>query len=81
MTQEQIDRYKNAARRGTLPDELNPLFILSTIHTELLIEILSGKVDCAHLAAMELNNRGLNCKGEWVGFKAWYNEAEQTVHD
>jgi len=52
-----------------IADELNPIFILQGINKDLLLEIAHGNIDVLQLAITELANRGLNLKGEWVGFK------------
>jgi hypothetical protein len=51
-------------------DDLNPNFILSTTATELLCDIVNGKIDPIALAKKELDNRGLDNNGKWVGFKS-----------
>ena len=47
-----------------LPDEQNPAFIFSSTKSELLSEILNGKIDIIDIAKKEMQNRGLdiNCK-------------------
>ena len=49
-------------------DELNQDFILSSTFTELLLKIVKGEIDTKELAKRELENRGLNINGKWVGF-------------
>lgn len=51
-----------------LTDDLNPRFIYTMTHTELLVQIVSGKIDPRELARKELGNRGLDESGNWVGF-------------
>lgn len=53
-----------------LSDELNPQFLFQTIHTSLLVDILSGKINPVEGARRELQNRGLDERGKWVGFNA-----------
>jgi hypothetical protein len=50
-------------------DELNPAFILSLTATELLSKIAKGEINLQELAKRELENRGQNIDGVWVGFK------------
>lgn len=57
-----------AAMNGTLPDELNPLFIFGMTHNELLMAIATGKIDAVQLAKEQLAGRGIGKGGEWVGF-------------
>ena len=49
-------------------DELNQDFILSSTFTELLLKIVKGEIDTKELAKRELENRGLDINGKWVGF-------------
>jgi hypothetical protein len=49
-------------------DELNPRFIFSLTHTDLLVKAINGKIDLTQLAMIELANRGLDKNGQWVGF-------------
>ena len=70
MTDSTYTHYQNAAIAGTISDDLNPIFIFTGIATELLTKILSGEIDITGIAARELQNRGLDHQGEWVGFKA-----------
>lgn len=75
MTNKTYQNYQDKATNGTLSDERNPIFILSSTHSDLLADVVSGKIDLVALAKRELANRGLNKNGEWVGFK----NAFQTV--
>lgn len=56
------------AIEGTLPDDLNPLFIFSFTDNQLLCDIANGKIDCVSLAKRTLKDRGYNEKNEFVGF-------------
>lgn len=69
MTKEQIAHYRKAADEGSIPDDLNPLFLLHGVHTDLLLSIIHRNFDVVRLAKMELADRGLDLKGEWVGFR------------
>lgn len=51
-----------------LPDELNPKFIFSLTHTDLLVKVIRGEIDLLALVRSELANRGLDRDGKWVGF-------------
>ncbi len=69
MTQEQINYYKAAASLGLIPDEENPIFIFNSAHKDLLLDIVSGKIDAVQMARMELYSRGLDEKtGAWIGW-------------
>ena len=57
------------AIEGTLPDDLNPLFIFTRTNNKLLGDIVKGKIDLMSFAKHELENRGYNEKNEFVGFK------------
>ncbi|HOJ19591.1 MAG TPA: hypothetical protein PLT92_13600 [Ignavibacteriaceae bacterium] len=52
-----------------LPDDLNPRYLFSTIHKDLLIQVLNNKIDLQYLVKKELANRGLNAEGLWIGFE------------
>ena len=51
-----------------MTDEQNPNLIFNLTDTELLIKIANGEIDAKELAKAQLANRGLNEKGEWVGY-------------
>jgi len=68
MTKEQIAHYRKAAEDGTIPDDQNPLFLLQGVHIDLLLNIINRDFNVVRLAVHELADRGLNLKGEWVGF-------------
>lgn len=51
-----------------IPDELNKDLIFHTTHTDLLVKALSGDINIMECLKEELSARGLNKKGEWVGF-------------
>lgn len=59
-----IDKYLNE-----ISDKENPEFIFQTTHTKLLVQIVNGKLNPKKAAMKELDNRGLDKKGKWVGFK------------
>lgn len=70
MTKEQkksaMQNLKNSGRLTA--DDFKPDFIFQGTTTELLVKIISGQIDAKELAWDELRARGLNEKGEWIGF-------------
>ncbi len=68
MTPEQIKKYTQASEDGTIPDQENPLFLFQTTSAKLLVMGLNKEFSFTSLAKKELADRGLNLKGEWVGF-------------
>jgi hypothetical protein len=69
MTPEQINRYKQAAKDGSLPGDENPLFLFATTSTNLLVKLLGKEFNLATLVRMQLRERGVNDKGQWIGFE------------
>lgn len=70
MTPEQIKQYRQAAQDGSLPDEENPLLLFSRTSTNLLAKLLTKEFNIQALVRMQLRERGVNDKGQWVGFKS-----------
>lgn len=70
MTQEQITKYQQAAKDGSLPEEENPLNLFATTSTNLLAKLLTKEFNILVLVRMELHKRGVNDKGQWIGFQA-----------
>ena len=68
MTRKEYKNWNNKAESGTVADELNPAFILSSVSSELLSQVIKGKIDLQELAKREMENRGLDVNGKWVGF-------------
>ena len=68
MTRTQFKQHSTKADSGEIKDEMNPIFILTGINTDLLTKVLTGEIDLKELAKRELENRGLNAAGQWVGF-------------
>ena len=68
MTRKELKNWNAKAEAGTVKDDLNPAFILSLTATELLSKIAKGEIDLQELAKRELENRGQNIDGIWVGF-------------
>ena len=52
-----------------MTNEQNPQYIFRLVDTKLLAAICDLTYDGVEMARKELANRGLNEKGEWVGFK------------
>jgi hypothetical protein len=70
MKKTTFDKMYEQSMNGSLSDDLNPLFLFSTVNNELLCDIVNGKIDVVSLAKHELEKRGYNEKNEWVGFKS-----------
>jgi len=70
MTQELLNYYRSAASLGLIPDEENPIFLFNQTHTDLLIDIINGKIDLAQLVLLEIRNRGVDPKtGKFIGWR------------
>ena len=69
MTPEQIEKYRKAAEEGTLPDDMNPLYLFSTTRSDLLIKFLNREFSFTAVAKQTLRERGLSTSGKWIGFK------------
>lgn len=63
-----MKEWNKAAEVGTVSDQLNPAFIMSDIHPDLLVKIANGELNCVEIAKRHLENRGLDISGNWVGF-------------
>ena len=50
-------------------DDLNPRYLFQGIATDLLVAIVNNQIDPVELANKELENRGLDTTGNWIGFK------------
>ncbi len=69
MDRKEFAELNDAAVKGTISDEMNPIFIFeSSLPTELLSMIAKGQIDVVELAKRQLENRGLNLNGKFVGF-------------
>lgn len=55
-----------------LPDDENPLYLYATVDSKLLCQIAKGEINPTELAKKELENRGLDFNGKWVGFRKSY---------
>ncbi len=70
MTTEELNYLKAAASLGLIPDEENVLFLFHSTDKQILLDIVSGKIDAVEFARMELQNRGLDeTTGAWIGWK------------
>lgn len=69
MTRKEMKDWNAKADAGIVKDELNPAFILRLTATELLYKIAKCEINLQELAKRELENRGQNIDGVWVGFK------------
>lgn len=65
-----IEELNIAAMTGSIPDDENPLFTFSSISNKLLVDFANGKYDIDFFLRKTLADRGLNIKGQWIGFKA-----------
>jgi len=68
MTRIEYKEFISKAEFGVIADELNPAFVFTLTFTELLKDIASGKINAQELAKRELETRGLDIDGNWVGF-------------
>jgi len=68
ITEEQIKEWNEAAIKGTMNDNENPIFAFSMTDTSLLVKFLNGELDAPTLMKYELKNRGLDVNGKYVGF-------------
>lgn len=57
MTTQEYKEFEDKAINGTMPDALNPIFILNLTATDLLKQIASGEIDLKALAEIELSKR------------------------
>ena len=58
------------AALGLCPDEENPIFIFNSTNKDLLMDIISGKIDAIELAKKQMQDRGLDIKtGRWIGWR------------
>jgi hypothetical protein len=69
MKRDEVKLWNTKAVFGLIPDDLNPIFIFSLTANELLSKIAKGEINSQELAKRELENRGMNIDGQWVGFK------------
>ena len=65
---------KTKTGRNTMKQEIQDE--LQTFDTNTLVEIAYGKIDMRQIAKVLLADRGVDKKGQWVGF-----ESAKTVHN
>jgi len=70
MTEEQIKQYTQALKDGSLPEEENPLNLFAHTSTNLLAKALAKEFNLVTLIRMEMKKRGVNDKGQWIGFQS-----------
>lgn len=69
MTKAEINTWRAKAALGIVDDCLNPLFLYSQCHRDILLDIVNGKIDPVEMARHEMRARGLDLKtGRWVGW-------------
>lgn len=49
-------------------DDLNPRFVFSLTHKDVLLSALRGEISLEALVKIELSSRGLDTNGKFVGF-------------
>ncbi|SFA56454.1 hypothetical protein SAMN04488511_1167 [Pedobacter suwonensis] len=69
MTPELIQKYRQAAKDGSLPEDENPLLLFAQTGTNLLVRLLDKDVNLVTLIRLTLLERGVNEKGKWIGFE------------
>lgn len=57
-----------AKKNETIPDDLNPAYLLSQFPNDILADILSGNIDVKLLVRDQLASRGMDKEGKWIGF-------------
>ena len=77
MSTKDYNDYKAAAALGLIPDEENPLFLFNSTSKDLLLEILSGRLDAVQMARIELRNRGLDTENGY--FIGWTTKSKEDV--
>lgn len=58
FTEDDWQKYNEAAKKGTIKDDDNPIFVFSTIPTKMLKMLASGKYNVEDLIKLELSKRG-----------------------
>ena len=56
------------ATDGIIPDEFNEQYMFGCTSTDLLVQIANGQIDAKKLAEEQLQIRGLDNNGKWIGF-------------
>jgi hypothetical protein len=71
MKTRELNYYKAVASLGLIPDEENPIFLFSMTSKDILLDIISGKIDAVRMARIEMENRGLDINtGKWFGWNS-----------
>lgn len=79
MTHQEYNQYQRAASLGLMPNELNRAFLLSMTNRDILIDIISGKLDAVQIARIDTMNKGLDEKtGRWIG---WNSKSTSDVFE
>lgn len=68
ITKEQIKGWNQAAIKGTMPDDENPVFAFSMTSKKLLVKFITGELDAIALMKYQLRCMGFNEQGVYVGF-------------
>ena len=68
MTREEFKKFNQAAEKGMIADDFNPAFIFSYTSTDLLRAIILGEINPVEIAKREMESRGRDVDGHWVGF-------------
>lgn len=54
---------------ASLKDYIDPdKNVISLFDTDILVQVVNGKIDLNKVALLEMKNRGLDKSGNWVGF-------------
>lgn len=69
MDRKTFDSYILKSLDGLMPDCVNPAFTLNRLPADFLVAVVAGELDLNELAKRELESRGLDAKGAWVGFE------------
>jgi hypothetical protein len=71
MTTKELNEYRAIAALGILEDQMNPIFLFNSTHKDILVDIISGKIDAVEMARIEIQNRGLDLNiGKWIGWNS-----------
>jgi len=56
-------------KTSTQKDYIDPdKNMISLFDTDILVEVVNGRIDLNKVALLELQNRGLDKNGKWIGF-------------
>jgi len=69
MNRAEYKEWNQKAVSGEVKDEENPVFIFyHDVSSEFLSQIAKGEINLQELAKRQLEARGLDIEGNWVGF-------------